>query len=164
MSMTSNRPDFCRNPSTHKREGGLALVTAVLILILVSTVAISGLKSSEQELRSGGRSRSSLNSFYAAEAGVEYAENRIRAPRDLSAFSFTLTDGTTVQSRSRDQSTPQDIAEAGLGNPPPGYSLNIGSGFQNELFEMNVTASRANLPTSEIEVKVGILTTNAGAY
>ena len=71
---------------------------------------------------------------------------------------------SVVESRSRDQATPQDITEAGLGNPPPGYSLNIGSGFQNELFQMNVTAARANLPTTEIEVKVGVLTTNAGAY
>ncbi len=155
-----------RRPRTRarSRKEGIALITSVLILILVATVAVSGLRSSEQELRSGGRSRSSHASFYAAEAGVEYAENRIRAPRDLSAFSFTLTDGTVVESRSRDQATPQDIMEAGLGNPPPGYSLNIGSGFQNELFQMNVTAARANLPTSEIEVKVGVLTTNAGAY
>lgn len=147
-----------------KREEGVALITAVLILIIVATVAVSSLKGSEEELRAGGRSRSAMNAFYAAEAGIDYAENRVRAPRDLSAFSFTLSDGTTVQSRKREQGTPQDIVDEGLGNPPAGYSINIGSGFQNELFNLNVTASRPNLPTSEIEVKVGILTTNAGAY
>lgn len=147
-----------------RREGGVALITAVLILVLVATVAVAALKSSEQELRAGGRSRSTMNSFYAAEAGIEYAENRIRAPRDLSPFSFTLSDGTTVQSRKRDQASPQKIEDDGLGNPPAGYSINIGSGFQNELFNLNVTASRPNTPTSEIEVKVGFLTTNAGAY
>ena len=151
-----------RNP--RKREEGVALITAVLILIMVATVAVSALKSSEEELRAGGRSRSTMNSFYAAEAGIDYAKNRIRAPRDLTAFNFTLSDGTTVQSRKREQGTPQDISDEGLGNPPAGYSINIGSGFQNELFSLNVTASRPNTPTSEIEVKVGLLTTNAGAY
>jgi type II secretory pathway component PulK len=148
----------------NKRKEGIALITAVLILIMVATVAVSALKGSEEELRAGGRSRSTMTSFYAAEAGIDYAQNRVRAPRDLTAFSFTLSDGTTVQSRKREQGTPQDIADEGLGNPPPGYSINIGSGFQNELFSLNVTASRPNIPTSEIELKVGFLTTNAGAY
>jgi type II secretory pathway component PulK len=156
-----------RNMSTRnqrKREEGVALITAVLILIIVATVAVSALKGSEEELRAGGRSRSAMTSFYAAEAGIDYAENRVRPPRDLTAFNFTLSDGTTVQSRKREESAPQDIADEGLGNPPPGYSINIGSGFQNELFNLNVTASRPSTPTSEIEVKMGILTTNAGAY
>ncbi len=150
--------------SARRREGGVALVTAVLILVLVAMVAIAAIESSEQELRAGGRSRSTMTSFYAAEAGVEYAENRLRTPRDLSAFSFALSDGTTVQSRKREQGSPQLIQESGLGNPPAGYSINIGSGFQNELFTVNVTASRPSTPTSEIEVKAGVLTTNAGAY
>jgi type II secretory pathway component PulK len=147
-----------------KREEGIALITAVLILIIVATVAVSALKGSEEELRAGGRSRSTMSSFYAAEAGIDYAENRVRPPRDLTAFGFTLSDGTTVQSRKREVGTPQDIVDDGLGNPPAGYSINIGSGFQNELFNLNVTASKPGSPTSEIEVKVGLLTTNAGAY
>jgi type II secretory pathway component PulK len=147
-----------------KRKEGVALITAVLILIIVATVAVTALKGTEEELRAGGRSRSAMTSFYAAEAGIDYAENRVRPPRDLTAFNFTLSDGTTVQSRKREQGTPQDIVDEGLGNPPAGYSINIGSGFQNELFNLNVTASRPNSPTSEIEVKVGLLTTNAGAY
>ena len=149
---------------SRKREEGVALVTAVLILIVVAMVAVAALQSSEQELRAGGRSRSTMSSFYAAEAGIEYAENRIRAPRDLSGFGFALADGSTVQSRKRGQSGPQPLVEAGLGNPPSGYQINIGSGFQNELFDLNVTASKPNSPTSELEVKVGVLTTNSGAY
>jgi len=140
------------------------MITAVMVLVLVAATAITAIGTSEEELRAGGRSRSTMSSLYAAEAGIQFAQNRILPPRDLSSFSFSMTDGTSVQSRTRTDSTPQDIGEGGLGKPPAGYSINIGSGFVNETFKLNVTAAHANLPTTELEVRLGMLTTNSGAY
>ena len=48
--------------------------------------------------------------------------------------------------------------------PIPAYSINIGAGFVNEVFAVNATAASPALPTSEIEVRLGLLTPNSGAY
>ncbi len=56
------------------------------------------------------------------------------------------------------------IAAAGVGPPPDGYSINVGGGFLNELFLLNVTASAANNGVAELEAKLGSLQPNSGAY
>ncbi len=154
----------CRGRTQAKRQDGVALVTAILIMVLVAGLAISAIGTSEEELRASGRSRSAANSFYSAEAGVGYAERQLRAPSDTGHFSFTLTDGTIVRSGTRSSMSAQDIVEGGLGKPPSGYSINIGQGFLNETYKVNVTASKLGAPTSEIEVRLGVLTTNGGTY
>ena len=161
----TSRPDGTDGVETRaqaRSERGIAMITVLLVMSLVLMLAIGAIDFSEQELRAGGQSRAVGGSLYAAEAGVEFATNRLLPPRDLSAFTFTLADGTTVQSRSRDQSTPQSIGVGGLGSPPSGYSVNIGAGFVNETFQVNVTAGASSKPTTEVEVKLGLLTPNAG--
>jgi hypothetical protein len=145
-----------------KGERGIAMISVLLVMSIVVLLAIGAIDFTEQELRAGGQSRAVGNSLYAAEAGVQFATNRLLPPRDLSAFTFNLTDGTTVQSRSRDDGAPQDIGVGGLGSPPPGYSVNIGAGFVNETFRVNVTAGATSKPTTEVEVKLGLLTPNSG--
>lgn len=162
-------PD-CQNPgsefdalrSAHHREG-MALITTILILMLVGATALATIRTSSEELMAGGRSRSVIKSLYAAEAGVQLTHTRIRAPRDLSAFSIDV-DGTTVESRSRDQTGTQPIDEGGLGKPPSGYSVNIGSGYVSQVYAVDVTASEASLPTTEIQVRLGMLSANSGSY
>ena len=146
-----------------QREEGIALITAVLILVLAAATAVAAISNSEEELKAGGRSRSVMKSLFAAEAGIQFAEHRILEPRDLSPFTLNLN-GILVESRSRDEGSPQNIAEGGLGRPPAGYSINIGSGFVNETFAINVTAASTALPTTEIEVRLALLTPNSGAY
>lgn len=148
--------------SKRERERGMALLTALMILVIVASLAMSAIQTSEQEMRASGRSRSTSSSLYAAEAGVDFAINRLLPPRDLSAFSFTLPNGTPVQSRTRSDSTPQPISQGGLGKPPSGYSMNIGSGFVSETFQVNVTAGGANMPTTEVEAKLGLIAPNSG--
>lgn len=147
-----------------KREGGVALVTAILVMVLAAGLAISAIGSSEEELRASGRSRSASNSFYAAEAGVEFAANRLRPPTDTSYFTFTLSDGTVVRTGTREDTSQPEIIEGGLGKPPSGYSINIGQGFVNETFRVQVTSSKLGAPTAEVEVRLGVLTTNGGTY
>ena len=50
------------------------------------------------------------------------------------------------------------------GKPPGGYAINIGAGFVNETYKLNVTSTRSNLPTTEVEVRIGMLGANSGAY
>jgi hypothetical protein len=145
-------------------ERGFALVTAIVILVLVSGVVVNLIDYSSQELQSGGRSRSTVKNLYAADSGVQLSLQRIQLPRNLTAFSYNLTDGTLVESRSRSDASAQPIANAGIGAPPDGYSINVGAGFVNELFLLNVTALGVNSGVAELEAKLGSLQPNAGAY
>jgi hypothetical protein len=147
-----------------RRESGFALVTAVVILVLVSSVVVNLIDYSSQEMQAGGRSRSTAKNLYSADSGIQLSLQRIQLPRNLAAFTYNLTDGTLVESRSRDDATPQPIDPVGIGAPPDGYSVNVGAGFVNELFLLNVLASGTNSGVAELEAKLGSLQPTAWAY
>lgn len=161
--MQSNR--FDRRESRARRgEQGFALVTAIVVLVLVSAVVINLIDYSGEEAQSSARARATVSNLYAADSGIQFSMHRIQLPRNLAAFSYTLTDGTRVESRSRSDASPQPIATAGVGPPPDGYSINVGGGFVNELFLLNVTSVAANNGVAELEAKLGSLQPNSGAY
>ncbi|MGH0035108.1 MAG: PilX N-terminal domain-containing pilus assembly protein [Myxococcota bacterium] len=148
-------------------EGGIALITVVLVLALVSTLAVSAIEQTGQELQAGGRSRSATRALFAADAGIQLAMDRVTSPRDLTPIDFSLDDGTVshdIQSRARDDAAPGDIGQEGFGEPPEGYSINLGSGFVNEVFKINITAdSNPGNTLAEVEAKLGVLTSNGGS-
>jgi type II secretory pathway component PulK len=147
-----------------RREDGIALITVILVIFLLTATALSAVDFSGQEAKAGGQSRATMRSLYAADAGIQLALSRIQPPQDLSSFTFNLTDGTQVQSRSRTDAGPLALSSAGLGEPPDGYAINVGAGYVNEVFQFNVTAVGTNNLTSELESKVGVLSVNAGTY
>jgi hypothetical protein len=145
-------------------DQGFALITAIVVLLLVTAAVVNLIDYSGQEAQSSARSRSYLKNLYAADSGIQLSMQRIQLPRDLSAFSYQLTDGTRVESRSRSDATSQPIEAAGIGAPPDGFSINVGGGFINELFVLNVTSEAANRGVVELEAKLGSLQPNSGAY
>ena len=68
------------------------------------------------------------------------------------------------QSRSRSDAAPLPIPLTGTGPPPEGYSINVGSGYINELYLVNVTAEGQDLGVAELEAKVSRLTNSSGSY
>ncbi len=160
--MTSNKNG--RAPSGRKGSAGFALMTAIVLLILLSAVVMNLIDYSGEEASSSARSRSTVENLYAADAGIQLSLQRVQLPRDLTAFSYSLANGTLVESRSRNDAGPMPIAAAGIGAPPDGYSINVGGGFLSELFLLNVTASAANNGVAELEAKLASLQPNAGAY
>lgn len=146
------------------REAGFALVTAMVVLLLVSAVVTNLIDYSGDEAQSSARSRAFQKNLYAADAGIQLSLQRIQPPRDLTAFGYTMSDGTRVESRARNDASPQPIANAGIGAPPDGYSINLGGGYVNELFLVNVTSEAANNGVVELEAKLGSLQPNAGNY
>jgi len=147
-----------------RARSGFALVTAMVVMMLVSAVVVNLIDYSGTERASSARARAAQKNLYAADSGVQLSLQRIQLPRDLTAFSYSLSDGTQVESRRRTDGSPQVIATAGLGAPPDGYSINIGGGYVNELFQVNVTASASNNGMAELEAKLGSLQPNSGAY
>ncbi len=145
-----------------KREQGLALIVSILVLLLVTAISIAAIERSGQESTASGRARSSTRSLYAADAGIQLALGRITRSI-LAPFQFNI-DNRTVQSRSRSDAAPQPIEHLGVGPPPEGYGLNVGSGYGSELFLANVTATFADGGTTELEAKLGRLAAGTGGY
>jgi Tfp pilus assembly protein PilX len=134
-----------------RREDGMALITVVLVIFLLTATALASIDFTGQEARAGGQSRATMRSLYAADAGIELAISRIQPPADLTAFSFNLADGTLVESRTRTEVGAQAIGSAGgatgkvTGPPPDGYSITIGKGgFHSDVFVLNATAVGTN--------------------
>lgn len=140
-----------------RREGGIAMITVVLIIFLLMASALSSVDFTEQEARASGQSRATMRSLYAADAGIQLAISRVQNG-DFAAFSFNLADGTTVESRRRSDAGPQPLSDGGPGGVPDGMEFEAGGGgFQYMVYPMNVTAVGSNDLTSELEAKVGIL-------
>lgn len=143
-----------RGRAVPRREEGIALITVVLVIFLLTASALSSVDFTEQESRASGQSRATMRSLYAADAGIQLALSRIQPPEDLSAFTFALADGTVVESRRRADGAPQPLGAPGAARPPDGYDISM---FQFNVYQLNVTAVGNNDLTSELEAKVGVL-------
>ncbi len=160
-----------RSAGAARHEQGIALLMSVLILLLMGAIAIAAIEYSGEELAAGGRARSSAKTLAGADAGIQFALNRLsQLPPDVTAFTVTLPNGVNVQSRRRDQGAPQPIQDLGTTGGPArvdGHMINIGGGgpsFSNNFFLVNVTATDAAGATAELEVKAGGLTAGSGGY
>jgi len=153
-----------RRPERH--QAGVAVLMTSLVLVLVALIAFTALRRSEQESTAGGRSRATTRSIQAADAGVQLALSRLReSPPNLNAFDIDLVEGANLQSRTRTETSAQDLDQAGLGEPEEGYALNMGSGVASvkRVFLVNVTAE-AGGSTAEVEAKLGRSEVEATGY
>ena len=158
-------PPSPRRGRSH-REGGAALFVTALILMLVGMMSVTAIYSSERESVGGARSRSTTRTFYAADSGIELALSRLaQTPPDLRAFDVNLANGANVQSRTRQQTTPQQLEQVGLGKPPEGFSVNVGSGagYVSRVYRVTATAT-AGGSTVELEAKLSRTEPEASGY
>jgi hypothetical protein len=63
---------------THRREGGSALIVTVLLLVLLTVIGLAALDTVTRDQQVAGFQNRSRLAFYAAEAGVADAKNRLR--------------------------------------------------------------------------------------
>ena len=61
-----------------RREGGSALIVTVLLLVLLSVLGLAALDTVQRDQQVAGFQNRSRLAFYAAEAGVADAKNRLR--------------------------------------------------------------------------------------
>ncbi len=148
-----------------KRQEGLALLTVSLVLVLLALLSFAALNDSKRESTSGARSRATTRIVHSADAGIQLARTHLtRSPPDLTAIDLTFG-SATIQSRSRSQSTPQTLAQVGLGAAPKGFSVNVGTGasFFNRIYEVNVTATSGS-STAEVEAKLSRVEAEGQGY
>jgi hypothetical protein len=101
----------------------------------------------------------------AADAGVELAIARLsQSPPNLNAFTVNV-DGTTVESRTRSDTSPQPLVQETAGAPPDGFAINVGSdtGFGGQVYKVSVTGQNGS-SVAELEVRFSRLEAGGTAY
>jgi len=146
------------NQSVHqsnKREDGLVLLMTMFILMFIGVIAIDAIGQSEIESTASGRSRSTIRTMHAADAGIQLAISRLtQSPPNLDPIDETFA-LRSVQSRARTvTSGAEDLAYAGAGAAPEGYSVNIGESYVTESYEVIITATSIDGSIAEIESKI----------
>jgi hypothetical protein len=66
------------SPRSLRREGGSALIVTVLLLVLLGILGLAALETVQRDQQVAGFQNRSRLAFYAAEAGVADAKNRLR--------------------------------------------------------------------------------------
>lgn len=139
-----------------KQPEGIALILAVLILLLMSAIGIAAIEHAGAESMLSASSRRYTQTFYAADAGLQMALGQImESPTNLEPFTADLENGkTSIQG--------EEIVQSGIGAPPEGYSLNIGTGYQSRVYRVRVSAEGANGSTVRLEAKIKKFEGSAG--
>lgn len=119
--MSTQYTFHCRR-SHYRQQRGAALVVGLLLLVVLTLLAISGMNTASLDLQMAGNEQSYQNSFQAAETGVEQALSsgsyNTGAP---SVIPVTTVPGTT--------DTYQATTQFNCGNgisPVRGYSMAVG--------------------------------------
>lgn len=141
--MTRSRHNITRGYAgrlTPRREDGAALVIGLLLLLILTILAISGMTTATLELQMAGNMQYKERAFQAAETGIEQAiatatfstvtPHATAAPQDV-APADTSNNDTYEFTMGFDQQTGTTIVPGG------GYSL--GTGFQAYHFNIEST-------------------------
>ncbi len=115
------------------RQRGAALVVGLVLLVVVTVLAISGMNTATTELAMARNDQNFENAFQAAETGIEQA---------LSQGSFnTLADVTINSTINANDSVSTVIAfENSTMVPDRAFSLGVGSGISAYHFVITATA------------------------
>ncbi len=147
-----------------RQEAGVAMILTILLLLLISGIGIAAIEHAGDESVMAGSSRRWTRTFFAADAGIQMAISQIsQDPPNLTQFNFTIGNNTAVFSGTMAGGI-APLESVGVGAPPDGYSLNLGSGFQSRLYKANATARNGTTAAVELEAKFAKLDSGGGGY
>ena len=150
-----------------RREGGTALIVTVLLLVLVGIIGLAALDTVQRDQQVAGFQNRSRVAFYAAEAGVADAKNRLRAvwtTTDTVDFpdesAPTLVGDSSLYPLGRpryygDPSVPAAISymDAGAPSVSGGHDQRLGGSIRvNTLWLIRVEGSTPDGASSRLEV------------
>jgi type IV pilus assembly protein PilX len=134
-----------------RRQGGAALVVGLILLMVLTLLAISGMNSATLELQMAGNAQYTENAFQASETGVEEALRVARVtgvntanvdPEVSKTVPGSSTDGYKILTRHNPDNGVTNV-------PAGGFSVGIGKGFSAYHFDVTSTgtSSRASTQT-----------------
>jgi len=129
-----------------RRQGGAALVVGLVLLMILTLLAISGMNTSTLELQMAGNFQFSQNAFQAAEIGLQRAmSGGVFKTNEAVATPATLITGSATETPDTYQTKITfDCAKNGETVPPPrpggpSYSIGENMGFSAYHFEVEST-------------------------
>ena len=131
-----------------RRQGGAALVVGMILLMVLTLLAISGMTGATMELQMAGNAQYSENAFQAAETGVEEAlrEARVNGTNtsNVDPEKTVLVTGTTDHYKII---TLHDPDNGVTKVPSGGFSMGVGKGFSAYHFDITSTGTSARSAT-----------------
>jgi uncharacterized membrane protein len=128
-----------KNMTSLKRQHGAALVVGLILLVVVTVLAISGMNTATTELAIARNDQNYENAFQAAETGIEIA----LAQGNFNTLAPTNLTNINVPARENDR---VDVVLAFEGTtvvPDQAFSLGVGSGIAAYHFTATATAESA---------------------
>jgi len=146
---------------TCDRERGSALVITLLVMVLLLLLGSALLTASDLETHIAANDRWAEAAFFAAEAGVETAIDKIGTDQVVSQEAVPVTsigDGFSFRSGRRTDTTAQPITFVGS-TTASGFSLGAGTGYSGagyvyETYQINATGTGPRDTQREVEVQV----------
>lgn len=118
----------------HNRQGGAALVVGLILLVVITVLAVSGMNTATTELAMARNAQNYENAFQAAENGLEQALSQGRfntlANTNLGQYVITGHESVTAVIAFEDSTLVPDRA----------FSLGVGSGIAAYHFNATATA------------------------
>jgi len=153
-----NRPAPLRGFTAHVRQQGAALVVGMVLLLVLTLLAISGMNTATLELQMAGNAQYSQNAFQIAETGIERV---MLAGNYNTAQDFVLdsSSGSDPDEDADDEGDEGDASDAPIDSfqavmshnqdngtsdiPDGGFSMGVGTGFKAYHFDVTSTGASA---------------------
>lgn len=134
-------------PGTPRRQSGAALVVGLILLMVLTLLAISGMNTSTLELQMAGNTQYGEKAFQSAEYGIEKAfrstnyntNGTATQPSTAVATGEAETYESTTQFNAQNGVTPV---------PTGGYSMGVNTGFNAYHFNITSTGTSSRNATA----------------
>ncbi len=128
--------------NTLHRQQGAALVIGLILLVVVTVLAISGMTTATTELAMARNDQITEDAFQAAETGLENA----LAQNDFTAIAGAPTPIAPIQINTNDSVSAEIAYEDSTLVPDKAFSLGVGSGIAAYHFIATATAKSERTP------------------
>lgn len=127
-----------------KQQNGAALVVGLMLLVVITVLAVSGMNTATTELAVARNDQNYENAFQAAETGLEAALTQGNYDTSGTAtVTKTITDNEKVSA--------EILYETTTSVPDKAFSLGLGTGISAYHFVATSTAESRRLPGSQTE-------------
>lgn len=129
-----------------RRQGGAALVVGLILLMVLTLLAISGMNSATLELQMAGNAQYAENAFQASETGIEEAmrDARVNGVTTEDFDPATAPVKTELVAGTSDSYKIQTLHNLDNGVtkvPSGGFSMGVGKGFSAYHFDVTSTSA-----------------------
>jgi type IV pilus assembly protein PilX len=128
--------------SPRSRQQGAALVIGLMLLLVLTLLAISGMNTATVELQMAGNQQYAQNAFQAAETGIEQAmaTNTVNT-NSTTTVAITAIDGSTTDTY--ESNTGFEAPNGITAVPGGGFSMGSGTSFSAYHFDVTSTGASA---------------------